>query len=184
MEHMDTDMHKMIYSANDLTDDHIQYFLWQVTLPCSWALDLFRYLAHCIQQSASRIDVVCTLVTKGPSHISLCFSPIICGLCILLLVFGILSPLVSAHCAVLAEPARTQMHPFCQCDAPRHGNSLPPQNDISPHFHPPTASHIPFVTKISPSSCCPAFRCLFLYFDSYSSCCYLLLVSRNPVIYS
>lgn len=29
LEHMDTDMHKMIYSANDLTDDHIQYFLWQ-----------------------------------------------------------------------------------------------------------------------------------------------------------
>jgi serine/threonine protein kinase len=32
MEFMETDMYKTIYSSNRLTDDHIQYFVYQVHL--------------------------------------------------------------------------------------------------------------------------------------------------------
>jgi serine/threonine protein kinase len=30
LDYMDTDLHKIIYSSNNLTDDHIQYFLYQI----------------------------------------------------------------------------------------------------------------------------------------------------------
>jgi len=30
MEYMETDLHKIIYSKNVLTDDHIQFFIYQI----------------------------------------------------------------------------------------------------------------------------------------------------------
>jgi mitogen-activated protein kinase 1/3 len=33
-ELMETDLHRIIYSRQELSDDHIQYFVYQVRLPC------------------------------------------------------------------------------------------------------------------------------------------------------
>ena len=48
---METDLHRIIYSRQELTDDHIQYFIYQVAV---YGMGLGEYLIHMFMFAVAR----------------------------------------------------------------------------------------------------------------------------------